>query len=74
MQQVLEWAQQTDVKDVDHEFYRTVEGAHGRMEMRRYGLLRAAERLVDGHLWLNLRRVGVVESERTSGHLCEGGC
>ncbi|HIK34508.1 MAG TPA: hypothetical protein IGQ15_02245, partial [Thermosynechococcus sp. M98_K2018_005] len=47
VQQVFEWARQTDVKDVDHEFYETVEGGHGRIEMRCYWLLGATEHLVN---------------------------
>ncbi|HIK47723.1 MAG TPA: ISAs1 family transposase, partial [Thermosynechococcus sp. M55_K2018_012] len=46
----------------------TVEGGHGRIEMRCYWLLGATEHLVNAPLGPHLRRVGVVESEpRCSG-------
>ena len=47
-----------------HEFHRTVDGGHGRIEIRRYWLLDGVEHLIDGLRWPGLKRVGMVESER----------
>lgn len=62
--QLFEWARKSDFKDMTYEFHQTVEGGHGRVEIRRYWLLDSVEHLVDAHLWPNLTRVGLVEAER----------
>ena len=37
---------------------------HGRIEIRRYWLLKSVEHLIDSHLWSGLKRIGLIESER----------
>ncbi|MGP1383530.1 MAG: ISAs1 family transposase [Thainema sp.] len=53
-----------EFKDVAHEFHQTLEGGHGRIEIRRHWLLGEVEHLIDAHLWSGLKRVGLVEAER----------
>lgn len=64
VEQLFKWAQKTKFRNIPHEFYRTVDGGHGRIETRRYWLLDGVEHLIDGQLWSGLKRVGMVESER----------
>lgn len=51
-------------KDTDHDYYKTVEKGHGRIEIRRHWLSPASEALRPGHDWQDLCSVGMVESER----------
>lgn len=64
VQQLFDWTRKIAFKDIAHEFHQTVDGGHGRIEIRRHWLLGEVEHLTDAHLWLGLRRVGLVESER----------
>jgi len=64
VQQLFEWTRKIQLQEISHEFYQTVEGGHGRVEIRRHWLLERVEHLVDGHRWAGLKRVGLVESER----------
>ena len=50
--------------DTPHEYYKTVEKGHGRIEIRRYWLSPATEALRPGQDWKDLHSVGMVESER----------
>lgn len=64
VEQLFKWGQKTKFRDMPHEFHRTVDGGHGRIEIRRYWLLDGVEHLIDGLRWPGLKRVGMVESER----------
>jgi predicted transposase YbfD/YdcC len=64
VEQLFQWTRKIAFKDVTHEFYQTIESGHGRVEIRRYWLLDGVEHLLDAPLWVGLRRVGLVESER----------
>lgn len=64
VEQLFNWAQQQAFQNMEHEFCQTLEGAHGRIEIRRHWLLGETEHLVDASLWAGLQRVGLVESER----------
>lgn len=64
VQQLFEWVRQIEFKDIAHEFHQTLEGGHGRIEIRRHWLLGEVEHLIDAHLWSGLKRVGLVEAER----------
>lgn len=64
VQQLFNWALQTQFKDIAHEYCQSVEKAHGRIERRRYWLLSEVEHLIDAERWVGLQRVGLVESER----------
>jgi predicted transposase YbfD/YdcC len=64
VQQLFDWARQTQFKDIAHEYHQKVEKGHGRIEIRRYWLLAEVEHLIDAERWVGLQRVGLVESER----------
>ncbi len=64
VQQLFDWALQTQFKDIAHEYHQKVEKGHGRIEIRRYWLLAEVEHLIDAERWVGLQRVGLVESER----------
>lgn len=64
VEQLFTWARQTQFNDIPHEFHQTVDGNHGRIEIRRHWLMGNVEYLVDAHKWPGLQRVGLVESER----------
>lgn len=64
VEQLFEWARKVEFKNIPHEFHQTLDGGHGRIEIRRHWLLDGVEHLIDAHLWAGLKRVGLVESER----------
>lgn len=64
VEQLFSWARQTHFRDIPHEFCQSVDGNHGRIEIRRHWLMGNVEYLVNAHQWSGLKRVGLVESER----------
>ncbi len=62
--QLFEWTRKIDFKDVAHEYCQTLDGGHGRIEIRRHWLLEEVAPLIDANRWPGLQRVGLVESER----------
>lgn len=62
--QLFEWTRKIEFQDIPHEFYQTVDGGHGRIEIRRHWLLAQVDALLDAKRWAGLARVGLVESER----------
>lgn len=53
-------------KNVEHQFYETVEQGHGRIETRRYWTMGNTEYLICAEKWRGLKSIGMVESERTT--------
>jgi len=64
VKQLFDWTRRIEFKDIAHEFHQTIDGRHGRIEIRRHWLLDGVEHLIDANLWSGLKRVGMVESER----------
>ncbi|MGD1859340.1 MAG: ISAs1 family transposase [Leptolyngbyaceae cyanobacterium] len=64
VEQLFTWAPQQAFQNIEHEFCQTLDGAHGRIEIRRHWLLGETAHLIDADLWAGLQRVGLVESER----------
>lgn len=64
VQQLFDWADKTEFKDIEHEAYQTIDKGHGRLEIRRYWLLENVEHLENAQQWQGLKRVGMIESER----------
>jgi predicted transposase YbfD/YdcC len=62
--QLFDWGLKVGFKDIHHEFCRTVDAGHGRIETRRHWLLGSVEHLDGASRWAGLKRVGMVEAER----------
>lgn len=61
----LDDAIEQDFKETKHDFYRTVDGGHGRVETRRIWCTNQIDWLQDGSAWAGLKSIAAVESERT---------
>ena len=70
VQEVFADAQATKFRDIAHDFHETINGGHGRIEIRRHWMITEPEYLryldPDG-AWAGLRSIGMVEAERHSG-------
>ena len=62
--QRFERARKIDFKGIPHAFHQTLDGGHGRIEIRRHWLLEEVSSLIDAERWSGLQRVGLVEAER----------
>lgn len=60
-------AKETSFKDIHHDFYKTIDGDHGRIETRRYYSVPDIEWLEGKANWKNIKSIGMVESEREIG-------
>ena len=71
VQDLFVYAQEIGFKDVAHGFHQTVNGGHGRIEIRRHWTISEPEFLefLDPKgLWAGLQCIGMVEGERRLGH------
>jgi predicted transposase YbfD/YdcC len=57
-------ARQRGFRDLPHGFSRTVDGEHGRIEVRRYRLVSEIAWLAETAAWPGLHSIGMVEAER----------
>jgi predicted transposase YbfD/YdcC len=57
-------ARAQNFKNIEHQFYETVEQGHGRIETRRYWTMGNTEYLIGAEKWRGLKSIGMVESER----------
>ena len=57
--------------DIPHSFHQTVNGDHGRIEVRRYWLVSELDWLAETPAWAGLHSLGMVEAERCVGELVE---
>jgi predicted transposase YbfD/YdcC len=57
-------AREQNFKNVEHQFYETVEKGHGRIETRHYWTMGNTEYLIGAEKWRGLKSIGMVESER----------
>jgi len=62
--QLFKSARQQDWKDIEHEFYQTINKGHGRIEIRRHWTMGLTEYLCGAEQWKGLQSIGLVESER----------
>ena len=67
VQQLVDWAKARAFKDIEHDFYETLDTSHGRIEKRRCWTLGEVEELVDRDKWADLNCIAMVEACRTSG-------
>jgi len=65
VQELFTSASEQNFKNIEHQFYETVEKGHGRIETRRYWTMGNTEYLIGAEKWRDLRSVGMVESQRT---------
>jgi predicted transposase YbfD/YdcC len=61
----LDDAIEQDFKEIEHDFYRTVDGGHGRIEIRSIWCTNQIEWLQDRSAWAGLKSIAAVECERT---------
>ncbi len=59
----FEDARKKDFKGVDHQFVETVNGDHGRIEVRRHWMVSDIEWLEQRGQWKGLKSIAMVESE-----------
>jgi predicted transposase YbfD/YdcC len=65
VQELFTSAREQNFKNIEHQFYETVEQGHGRIETRRYWTLGNTEYLIGAEKWRDLKSVGMLESQRT---------
>lgn len=65
VRQLFKSAYELNFKNIEHQFYETVEKGHGRIETRRYWTMGNTEYLIGAEKWTDLKSIGMVESERT---------
>jgi len=68
VQQLFKWAHLQGFRDIEHDFYETLDAGHGRIEKRRCWTLGQVEGLIDAEQWAQLASITMVESLRQ----CEG--
>jgi predicted transposase YbfD/YdcC len=70
VQDLFAYAQEMDFKDIAHDYHETVNGGHGRIEIRQYWTISAPDFLKyldpDG-AWAGLQSIGMVKAERRVG-------
>ena len=66
--QLFKFARQQDWKDIEHEYYQTINKGHGRLEIRRHWTMGNTEYLCGSEQWKGLQTIGLVESERRVNH------
>ena len=67
IESLFDYAHEEDFEDVEHDFHRTVDGGHGRIEIRRTWTISDPEFIdwLDPHdRWEGLKSIGMVERER----------
>lgn len=65
--EVFQQAVETNFTGVEFDSYETEERGHGRVETRRYWMIRSLDVLPDIRGWKHLNAIGMVESERRIG-------
>ncbi len=64
VQQLFEYAQSTDFKDIEHDYHECVDAAHGRIETRRCWSMGCVDGLLNGEKWAGLKSIVMVEAIR----------
>ena len=67
VRQFFDYAQARQFNDISHRYHETVDGDHGRVEVRRYWTVEQFEWLADRAKWQGLSLIGMVEAERHVG-------
>ena len=67
VRQFFDYARARQFNGIPHRYHETVDGDHGRVEVRRYWTVDQFEWLADRAKWTGLNLIGMVESERHRG-------
>jgi predicted transposase YbfD/YdcC len=67
----LDDARANEFAEIDHAYHETVDGDHGRIEIRKYWITSEIDWLGAQASWANLQSVGLVESRREHGEKVE---
>jgi predicted transposase YbfD/YdcC len=67
----LDDARSNEFAEIDHAYHETVDGDHGRIEIRKYWITSDIEWLGAKASWANLHSLGMVESRREQGEKVE---
>ena len=67
VRQFFDYAQTRQFNGISHRYHETVEGDHGRVEVRRYWTVDQIEWLANRAKWKGLSLIGMVEAERHVG-------
>jgi predicted transposase YbfD/YdcC len=74
VQELFAYADSCDFRDIAHDFQKTINGGHGRIEIRKHWMISEPEFLAyldpEGH-WKDLSSIGRVEAERRNGEQVE---
>jgi predicted transposase YbfD/YdcC len=62
--QLFAAARNQEFKNISHQFHKSVEKGHGRIETRRYWIMGNTDYLIGAEKWAGLKSIGMVESER----------
>jgi predicted transposase YbfD/YdcC len=65
IEQYFQWAQQHKFKESPHDYHETVDGDHGRIELRRYWSTEDCDWISVKEEWKGLSSIGLCEAERT---------
>ena len=65
VEQYFAWAEQQHFQQIKHSAHQTVDGEHGRIELRRYWSTEDIDWIADKAQWEGLRSISMVEAERT---------
>ena len=57
-------AEENDFQDISFDYHESIDGGHGRVEIRRYWITSDFELSYERRLWKGLNSIGMVESER----------
>ena len=61
---LFDQAEASDWSGIDHDFHRTINKGHGRMEIRRHWTMPVTQLLFDQSKWSGLQSIGLIESVR----------
>lgn len=64
VQEYFKAAQETEFCELDYDYVETIDGGHGRVEVRRHWVVKVTSNLPGKSAWRDITSIGMVESER----------
>ena len=64
---LFQYARRQKFKDIDYQYYETINQGHGREEIRRFWTMENTEYVLGGKEWKGLKSIGMVESQCCRG-------